>query len=248
MPIKLTRSINLSIKRQMEVPKIHSKMSDCEHCLSQSHGFLTCASSEILQKVGEHKIGKTFPKGSHIFLGGEDVQGIYCVSSGLVKIYYSGENGKDHLLRVAGPGDILGYRALLSDEPYKASAMAAEKVEACFIPKDVFSAAIKNCPELALSLLGKISKEFGGAESRFSSVTDKEAVRRVAESLLFLKASFPDHPWTRKDIGEWASTTPETVMRVLSKFVDQGYIRSESRKIEILNENALKKIAAIDEI
>ncbi len=224
-----------------------SKTVECTKCLEDSDGFLKCASLEVLGDISEEKIGKTFPKGSHVFLSGDESKGVYCISEGVVKIYYSGEAGKDHLLRVAGKGDILGYRAMLSGEPYKASAIAAEPVKACFISKETFHDSLKKDPEMAISLLGKLSREFGGAESRLSSVTDKEAARRVAESLLFLKASFPDHPWTRKDIAEWASTTPETVMRVLAKFTDKNYIRSEGRRIVIVDEKSLGKIALISE-
>lgn len=225
-------------------PKTH-KPNDCEQCLSESNGFLKCASLEVLGEISEAKTVKTYPKGSHVFLNGDEADGVYCISEGVIKVYYSGEAGKDHLLRVAGRGDILGYRAMLSGEPYKASAIVAENATACFIPKQTFNESIIKDPQMAITLLTKLSKEFGGAESRLSAVTDKEAARRVAESLLFLKTSFPKHPWTRKDIAEWASTTPETVMRVLAKFTDKGYIKSEGRRIVLVDETSLNQIALI---
>jgi CRP-like cAMP-binding protein len=47
--------------------------------------------------------------------------------------------------------------------------------------------------------------------------------------------NFNDKNWTRKEIAEWASTTPETVIRTLSDFEGEGLIEQKGRTIRILN-------------
>jgi CRP-like cAMP-binding protein len=68
---------------------------------------------------------------------------------------------------------------------------------------------------------------------------DKAAPERIAEAVLFLKENFADQSWTRKDIAEWAGTTPETVMRTLADFEEEGLIAQIGRKIEVRNKRAL---------
>jgi len=44
------------------------------------------------------------------------MKGFYCVNSGIVKIYKTGFDGKEQILRFAKPGDLIGYRSVISNE------------------------------------------------------------------------------------------------------------------------------------
>ena len=69
---------------------------------------------------------------------------------------------------------------------------------------------------------------------------DKAALARVAEAILFLSDHFDHSHWTRKEILDWAGTTPETVIRTLSQFEKDGLIRLEGRDIVILSRSGLE--------
>jgi CRP-like cAMP-binding protein len=88
-----------------------------------------------------------------------------------------------------------------------------------------------------------VSKELRAAEGRLCAHSDKNAAERVAEAVLFLREKFPSQNWTRKEIAEWAGTTPETVMRSLADFETRGLIEQVGRKINILDRSALVKEA-----
>jgi len=200
---------------------------------------------DALAFIDQERSTKIYKKGQRVFHVGDEPEGIYCVSHGVVKIEAETLSGKGHLLRMAGPGDFLGYRALFAKEPYEASAVATEEAVVCLIPTRAIEQVIAKYPDFALKFLAKIARDVRQAEGRMVGATDKEAHQRVAESLLFLREQFPEHQWTRKDIAEWAGTTPETVMRTLSQFVKEGWVVLEGRKILLTDRSALLQCAEL---
>ncbi len=202
-------------------------------------------SREALSRISSNKIDQTFRRGQYIFYEGNMPSGLYCISSGVVKVETSSENGNSHILKILQSGDLLGYRSLFANEPYDASAVAHEDVRVCYVPKTAIMELVKQEPMLALKLIGQLSREIKATEERLCHATDNSAPERVAEALLFLKEHFQAQTWTRKEIAEWAGTTPETVMRTLSQFEDEGLVALSGRKIEISNKKGLMERAKL---
>ena len=73
-----------------------------------------------------------------------------------------------------------------------------------------------------------------------------DRAHRGAEALFFLKEKFGNKKWTRKDIAEWAGTTPETVMRTLSDFQSNKIIEQVGRDIHIRDRRSLLKAANLN--
>ncbi|MCK6599626.1 MAG: helix-turn-helix domain-containing protein, partial [Bdellovibrionaceae bacterium] len=63
------------------------------------------------------------------------------------------------------------------------------------------------------------------------------------EAILFLQDHFKDQLWTRKEIAQWAGTTPETVMRTLSQFEKEGLIDQSGRRIIIIKRDKIQEKA-----
>jgi CRP/FNR family transcriptional regulator len=63
---------------------------------------------------------------------------LFCVHSGKIKLSRTGDEGKEQIVRLAGEGDVIGYRALLSNDRYQSSAIALEDAAICFIPRQIF--------------------------------------------------------------------------------------------------------------
>jgi CRP-like cAMP-binding protein len=178
-----------------------------------------------------------------IFYADNDPLGLFFVQSGLVKLERISEDGSAHTLRIMGPGGILGYRSLFAGEPYHATAIAVDQVELCFVPKAEILMVFQNHPEVALRLLNHLAKDLRLAEERWMHQMDKDASARVAEALIFLQEHFHSQTWTRREISEWAGTSPETVMRTLAQFEKEALIDQSGRQIIIRNKSLLKSKA-----
>lgn len=213
---------------------------NCENCQQSIGGFFCLLEREGLEFISNAKRHDTYPKGAVVFERGDAPKGLYCVLKGVVKVETENEDGKSHILRIVGPGNALGYRALFSQSNYQARAVAHEQSEICFIPRPAIEKLVQLHPELSLKFLALLSEDVKRAEERLCSATDKDSASRVADTLLFLDTHYsPDKPWTRKEIADWAGTTPETVMRTLTQFEDESLIRSRGKFIEIADRKKL---------
>lgn len=219
-------------------------MKSCATCGSRLDNIICSASPEVLQILDKSKVVCQFKTGQYIFYAGNDPLGIFSISKGLIKLEVTSSHGAPHTLRMVGPPGNLGYRALFAHEPYHASAIAVEDSELCFIPKATIMAVAKEFPAIAMRFLEYISKDLRVAEAKWMDQMDKGAPERIAEALLFLQTHFTHQPWTRREIAQWAGTTPETVMRALAQFEREGLIdQSDGRQILVLHPEKLKNRA-----
>lgn len=215
--------------------------TDCDHCQSR-HDNPLCSVEGAFDTVKSARSASNFKAGQTIFYTGNEPLGLYTVQSGLVKLEVLSPDGSAHTLRLMGPGQALGYRSLFAGEPYQATAIAVEDSRLCFVPKATLLGLVDHTPGVAVNLLRRLSEDLRTAEEKWVAQVDKDAGSRVAEALLFLNDHFKDQSWTRREISEWAGTTPETVMRALAQFEKEGWILAQGRHYHILDrEKILKK-------
>lgn len=214
--------------------------SACDVCGHRLTNVICSTAPEVWKLLDRVKIKTLFKPGQTIFYQGNEPLGLYTVSSGLIKLEMTSEEGQSHTLRYAGPGSALGYRSLFANENYYATATTIEKSEICFIPKTTVLEIFQKFPEAAIRILQVLSKDLRLAEKKWTDQMDKEAPDRIAEALIFLQENFAHQNWTRREIAEWAGTTPETVIRTLAQFEKMGIIdQSEGRNIKIKDRQSL---------
>lgn len=220
-----------------------TSLDSCKNCETRFDSLL-CSSPDVLLMMEKARVTCRFKSGQVIFYSGNDPLGIFTIQKGLVKLEVTSPAGAAHTLRLIGPGGTLGYRSLFASEPYHASAVAVEDCELCFVPKAEIMSIFKTHPDLAMKLLSHISKDLRMAEEKWMGQMDKGASERIAEALLFLQEHFIHQSWTRREIAQWAGTTPETVIRTLSQFEKDGIIdQTDGRNIRILSKDKLRERA-----
>lgn len=211
---------------------------DCETCDSRKENLL-CSLEHRLGEISQMKTSSHYKAGQTVFYQGNEPLGLFTVEKGLVKIESTNDSGQSHTLRLMGPGNVLGYRSLFSKEPYQASAIALEDSKLCFLPKSYILELFGAEPQMALQLAERLAKDLREAENKWIKQVDNEAADRVAEALIFLSEKFAGQNWTRREIAQWAGTTPETVMRALARFEKEGLVAQQKRAIQILDRPGL---------
>ncbi|MBI1909490.1 MAG: Crp/Fnr family transcriptional regulator [Deltaproteobacteria bacterium] len=228
---------------------------DCETCKSRILGVLCSLEGESLHECDQHKTTNYYKKGQTIFYEGNQAYGLYCVFTGRVKLYKTGIDGRQQIVRIAGPGALLGYRSLFAEEPYHATAEALEEATICCIDKNAFFPLISKNPELAVNLIKKLAKELRQAEDLATSIAQRSVRERMAELLLILKETYGktvkkgiqiDLKLSREEMGEMIGITQETAIRLLSEFKKDGLIDVQEREITILDPKALLETARIE--
>ena len=256
----VSASIPLAKKRSvwLFLYVVTAKKPECQTCSSRLLGLLCNLEGEALKECNQHKTTNSYKKGQVIFYEGNHAYGLYCIFAGRVKLFKSGVDGKQQILRIAGPGDLLGYRSLFSDEPYAANAEVLEDATICCIDKDAFFPLLSKNPDLALNIIKKLSRELRFAERLATSMAQHSVRERMAELLLILQESYgkPVNPngkgvrinlaLSRRELGEMIGITEETAIRLLSEFKQDGMIDVKEREITVLNPKALLDIARIE--
>lgn len=210
------------------------KTSSCDVCGQRISNVICSTAPEVWKLLDLVKVRTVFKTGQIIFYQDNEPLGLFMISAGLVKLESSSAQGQSQTLRYVGPGAALGYRSLFAKENYHASASAIEPTEICFIPKSTIMEIFTKFPQAAIRILQVLSKDLRLAEEKWTDQINKDAPQRIAEALIFLQEHFSHQNWTRREIAEWAGTTPETVIRTLSVFEKSGFIdQSEGRNIKI---------------
>lgn len=220
-----------------------AKKDSCLSCEAKHYSAL-CSSPDVIRIIDSVKVVCHYKPGQIIFQQGQDPLGLFAVQSGLVKLEVNSLDGHAHTLRILGPGGVVGYRSLFARESYKANAIAIEETSLCYIPKKELFQVFIDHPEATLNFMQAICKDLRSAEEKWVDQMDKEASERIAEALLFLQDHFNEQKWTRREIAQWAGTTPETVMRTLSHFEKEGLIDQAGRKIVILDRAGIQSKAS----
>jgi len=189
-----------------------------------------------------------YKKGQLIFHEGAYPTGIYYVKKGMVKKYSMGFEGKEHIFYLCNEGELLGYHALLSDEPYPDSASTIEDSEIVFISKDDFLKAINESHVLSNKILKCLSHEFGFFILSTKILSQYTVRERTALALLILEEKFQNHSdgaiiLPRDDLAGIIGTAKETLIRILHDFKEDGYIVVNKRPITIKDRQALIKIS-----
>lgn len=210
-------------------------------------------SKEELAELSHEKKIVSFKKGDILIEEGATPKGIYYIDKGTAKMYKLGFNGKEQILRFIKTGDILGYRSILSKQPYGASATAMEDTEACFIPEKFFLKVLEHHPKLAFDILRRISEDLGESAQTITFLAQKTVRERLAEVLLLLekklgtdKDGFIKISLTREEMANLIGTATESAIRLISEFKTDHLIEVEGRKIKILAHQKLTKLGHVN--
>ena len=223
---------------------------ECKNCVASCKCIFSSLTSEELDLVTYDKSCSLYKKGSTIFQEGSHIHHFYCIHSGIVKMYKTGIEGKEQIIAFAQKGDIIGYRSILSKETACSTAKAIEDVILCTIPADSIFSLIEHNPNFSVSLMSLACKELGEANKFLTDIAQKSVRERLAEVLIKLKDMFSVDEegfikivLSRDELANLVGTATESVIRILSEYKTDGFIKLQGRKIRILKEEELRKIS-----
>ena len=165
-------------------------MGKCEQCIVRQFSSLKALNKEELLKMAECKTSYVIKKGEPIFEEGEVINGIYCVKEGVSKLSKLSENGKDQIVKLVKPGELLGQRSMISDEPANLSAVALEDMEVCFIPKSEVMQFFTQNNQFSMNVMRTICDDLKEADDHMVNMAQKTVRQRLIETLIYLEETF----------------------------------------------------------
>lgn len=229
--------------------------SHCATCNSRSDSIFCHLSEKGLQDLEQYKSTKHFPRGQILFSENDQPKGVFCVRTGKIKLYKRGDEGREAILRIASSSDVLGFRSILMNEPYRLTAEVLEDAQICFIDRSFFMNLIQKNPDLAFQIIYRLGEELESTENRISDFLNVDVRKRFIRLLLTLQKTYGVSDMTgillnvrltRQEMGEMVGAAPETIIRILSDLENEKYISMDGKKIKICDINGLAREASID--
>lgn len=222
-------------------------METCPYCLEHIEEILSGAHE--LHPIGTNAdINYTaYNKGDVLFSEGGIPRGVFFLHSGLIKIVKYGMEGKEQIIEIAKAGDLVGFRAMLSDKTYNVDAKMIEDACIGYIKKSDFLKEINNNEILRNTVIRVLSKELQDRADLLTTMAQKTVRQRTALALILLDDIYKGAPinLSRDDLANFVGTATETVIRLLREFKKDGVVDIQGRKITILNIERLIELSEL---
>ena len=200
-----------------------------------------------LERVAGISRERSYPRNSVILFEDDPGDALYVVADGQVKVVLIGEDGREVILSVMGPGEFFGEMALIDDEPRSAHVIAMEDSGLLVIRREDFQDLLKQTPGIGLVLLRELSRRLRRVDEKVGSLVLLDVNGRVAQLLLELADEAGSDRITRRlthhTIAQMIGSSRETVSRTMRELVDKGSITVSRREIQIRDRAALEASA-----
>ncbi len=188
---------------------------------------------DIISKIEEFTISVQFPEKNIIFYEGDTSQYLYCLVSGIIKLYKMSSHDKEIILKYFHPNELIAEVANFEQIPYPATAKAFTDVEVLKIDFEKLKKIIYSNHELAFKIQVSLIKKIKNLENIISTHLVLDAKERVAKYIV----NNPKDFFTTKNIviAEILNITPETLSRLLRSFKNDNLIDTQAKTIDIDN-------------
>ena len=229
-----------------------SPNTGCSSCLKRQFSLLENLSEIELNKINSKRKRIQFLKGDVIYKKGDENLGLICLNEGKVKICVEDQNENSQIIGLKKMVDFIGFHELINDRVYNTTATAIGNVSVCVINKNDFMSVVKNNSDLSMKVIKMLSDDLEKTEERTLTLTYKHMKSRIADAILELidvygfsnnDPKLIDISLKRKEIANLANMTTANAIRTISLFNKKGIVKTERRKIWVLNLNVLNKIS-----
>lgn len=193
--------------------------------------------------------------GERILTEGEPCLGLYFVMRGQVRLTKAAADGREHVLRVLGPGATFNDVAVFDGGPNSDSARAVGPTKIGYVPTATMARLIERHPEVARAALKLLSRRQRSLGHVVGDLALHDVSARVARLLLGCigqhdhiveKAEFACARITHQEIAAMVGSVREVVQRALKELERDGAIALHCSHIDIRDAAKLVRWAHAD--
>ncbi len=182
-----------------------------------------------------------------LFRQGAAADAFFVVLDGSVQVSLLGVSGREQILHVFGPNNLVGEVPAFRGGSYPATGTATAESRVLHIPRQGLLQVLRETPDVALALLAGICERLKVFVELVEGLAHKDVGARLAGHLLQLsreqKTTSIRLPTTKTVLAAHLGTVPETLSRRLRLFQDEDLIRVKGRQIDLLKPRSLQILA-----
>ncbi len=222
-------------------------IDNCERCTANWENFKHLTKSEF-ELVNENRYEAAFRTGEIMIKQGSPATHALFIAKGMAKAYVEGVNGKNSILGIVLPGELIMSPGAYLNSRHSFSVAALTPSQACFLSISILKQIVRTNGGFAEGMLKDMSEKFRNTQQQMVSQAQKRMSGRLADILLYLseKVYHSDEYemiLSRQELGDMATMAKECVVRILREFENAGIINAESSRIKIIDREKLVMIS-----
>ena len=185
------------------------------------------------------------PSGSSLLFEGDLSGRVVVMLTGAARVSATAANGRQILLNMVGPGEILGQVSALDGGPHSASVTTVTDADVVFLDADVFRALLNAHPVVTEAVATALARDLRRVERHRVELAAYDVPTRLAGRLAYLADRLTERgpaeiPVSQRELAEWCGASREAVTKALKTFRALGWVQTHQRSITILDPDALR--------
>lgn len=208
--------------------------------------LLTSPEREAIMAIGRER---AFPRGTVLMYQDEPADRIVILLDGRVKVTRVEGDGRESLLSIRDPGDLLGELSFVDGQPRIATVSTVEAVRALVTSGEELRRHLERTPRVAVVLLQILVHRFREATLKRTQFANTDTMGRLAGRIAELADRYGapegdavavESPLTREDIAAWTGASRAGAAEALRQLRDLGWIDTDGKKLLVLDIDALR--------
>jgi len=230
-----------------------NKYVECDDCSMNSICQPVATAKQSLN-LSDSYLHKRIPakKSKILFQQSSPLTDIYAVSSGIFKLCQQTDNDDENIIGLRFPGELIGEDALYL-KTYNYTAIAVGDSSVCKVSVEQMTSCGKLVPDVQQNLIELLSRQSYVRQRNFQAYIGKKSADSLLAAFLLNiierntdytgKDDFIELALSRNDVANFLGLRRETLSRVFSKFQKEQLIQVEGKKIQLLEQSKLSKLA-----
>jgi CRP/FNR family transcriptional regulator, nitrogen oxide reductase regulator len=231
-------------RRILSGPQPHSRVA-----LVQPFTLFTNISPSDCSQIVVAARERRFSRGEIIHIEGASIRQVVLLTSGSAKMVQCGQNGSAVILRLCGPGEVVGSLGISMAAKYHSTPQAITASTGIVWESYVFESLMTRFPTLRLNLAYILYKRLEDMEIRFREISTERVAPRLARQILRLleQVGIPSKDSieitiTREELAQLIGTSLFTVSRLLSLWDRKGIVKTRREGFSVNDLEALKNL------
>lgn len=228
-------------------------MTGNEHKLAilQNYDFFCDSSEALQQKILKSATHVNLDKGKNFFTKGDSCGVIALVGRGRVRVYISGDTGREiSLYRVeAGQTCPINLLAAVFNRPAPANAIVEEDIDAVVIPVNDFRQWINDEEPVRTFVFDALINRFVNVMGLVEELTSRRLDQRLAQFLLSRFDDVKDRPQririTHEQIAYELGSAREVISRLLGSFEQNGTVELQRGSVTLKDPKYLRELTTV---
>jgi len=195
----------------------------------------------------------SFPRGSVMMFEGEPEERVMLLLGGRVKVTRNGPEGREVILGIRDPGDLLGELAYIDRQPRSATVVALDAVKALVLPGPRFREHLEKTPRVAVVLLEVVAWRFREATDNRLQFAALDTMGRLSARIIELAERYGENvngsieiplPLSQEELASWTGASRTGVAQALQSLRELDWLETSRGRITVKDQAALRARAS----